>query len=424
VIQGFAGLISAAFILRFFSPAVQGYYYTFGNVLALQIFLELGLSAVINTFAAHEWAKLSLDQKGVIQGDSHALSRLRALTYKVGKWYLFGGVLLLIFLIFAGSWFFATRGDTSAVSWKYPWLAMCLLAFVGFIVTPAWALLTGCGQLATLNGYKLIDIVVRCGVLWTCMALGASLWSAVAAIAVSTTAGCIFLYVRYRRFFSSLLGWDAQGNFHWLKELAPLQFRIAVSWVCGYFIFSLSTPAMFHFHGAEDAGRMGMTWALIAGLSGIAGTWLQVQAPEFAMMIARKQYAMLDSVAWRTALIGVSVFVLGSGVALGGLYLLDAYRPDIAGRFIPLGSIAVFLLAECMLQLSSVQATYLRAFKQEPFLPLSVMGALVIGAGILWLTPGWGAYGPAVSYLIGMTIGLIWGTFIFLRYRKKWTSPA
>jgi O-antigen/teichoic acid export membrane protein len=77
-----------------------------------------------------------------------------------------------------------------------------------------------------------------------------------------------------------------------------------------------------------------------------------------------------------------------------------------------------------MLQISSVQATYLRAFKQEPFLPLSVMGAVVIGLGTLLLTPSMGAFGAAVSYLMGMTVGLAWGTSIFMRYRKVWTVPA
>jgi hypothetical protein len=66
--QGAAGLITAIFIVRYFSPAIQGYYYTFANLLALQIFLELGLSGAITAFAAHEWAKLSLDRQGAPQG--------------------------------------------------------------------------------------------------------------------------------------------------------------------------------------------------------------------------------------------------------------------------------------------------------------------------------------------------------------------
>lgn len=424
VIQGVAGLVTAAFIVRFFTPDVQGYYYTFGNVLAIQIFLELGLSGVINTFAAHEWAKLSIAKDGSVQGDRMALSRLRSLTRKVALWYFVGGMLLFFLLAVIGSWFFGAHDHASSVEWKNPWLAMCVLATLSFFMTPVWALLTGCGQLATLNAIKLMDVILRSAVLWVCMSAGASLWSAVGALSTSIVVGSVFLLVRYHRFLASLLQADGESGIDWLKELAPLQLRIAVSWMCGYFIFSIFVPAMFHFHGAVDAGRMGMTWALVAGISGIASTWLQVQTPEFAMMVARKEYALLDAAALRTAVIGVSVFLTGSGTALGGLYLLQVHYPDIAQRFIPLGPVAVFLAAECLLQISVVQATYLRAFKQEPFLILSVMGAIVIGVGTFLLTPGLGPYGPALSYLAGMAGGLTWGTFLFLRLRKQWTAAA
>jgi O-antigen/teichoic acid export membrane protein len=421
--QGAAGLITAIFIVRYFSPAIQGYYYTFANLLALQIFLELGLSGVITTFAAHEWAKLSLNREGVLQGSPHALSRLKSLSHKVAKWYAIGGVILLLMLVAVGIWFFSAQAGSDTVSWKYPWLAMCLVATVNFMLTPLWALLTGCGQMATLNAYRLADTAIRYGFLWLCMVLGASLWSAVGAMTASTVAGCAFLFIRYRRFFGTLLTPAAGAELNWLRELAPLQLRIAVSWISGYFAFSVFVPVVFHFHGAEDAGRMGMTWALTIGISGIAATWLQVQAPKFSVMVARREFETLDRAALRTAAIAIAVFVLGGGIALGGLFSLAAYRPDIATRLFPVGCVALFLFAELLQQISMVQSTYLRAFKQEPFVGVSVISGIVIGAGTLVLTPLLGSYGPAVSYLLGVISALVWGTAIFVSRRKQWTSP-
>ena len=66
-------------IASYFSPELQGYYYTFNSVLTLQVFVTLGLSAVIVQFAAHEWSKLDLGKRGEIVGDSVALSRLMSL---------------------------------------------------------------------------------------------------------------------------------------------------------------------------------------------------------------------------------------------------------------------------------------------------------------------------------------------------------
>ena len=424
VAQGAAGLVTALLIVRYFSPAVQGFYYTFANLLALQIFLELGLSGVITTFAAHEWAKLSLDRDGALQGEQHALSRLKSLAHKVWIWYLTGGLLLGALLVPLGLWFFSSQTDNEAVSWQYPWLAMSVIAVVNFVVAPAWALLTGCGQLATLNAFRLGETALRYGILWVSMAMGASLWSAVAALTGSTVVSCAFLVIRYRRFFGSLKRRVTRAELSWIGELAPLQARIAVSWISGYFAFSVFTPIMFHFHGAAEAGRMGMTWALIAGLSGIAGTWLQVQAPRFSVSVARKEFAALDYEARRTALISLLVFLLGGGVGLGALFVLEAYRPDIAVRFLPVGPLAVFLFAELLHQVSMVQSTYLRAFKKEPFLGVSVLSGIVIGGGTMVLTPSLGAFGPALSYLLGVTAALFWGTAIFASSRREWTLPT
>ena len=421
--QGAAGFVTAILILSFFTPNVQGYYYTFANVLALQIFLELGLSTVVTTFAAHEWAKLKLDGTGNVTGDHRALARLRSLARKVAAWYLIGGLLLLPLLVAVGSWFFDRQDTAATVEWQYPWMAMSVLASIGFVLTPAWAMLSGCGQIATVNAYRLVEAIIRYSALWICIVLDAALWSAVGALVFSTLAGGVFLLVFYRRFFRALFEKVTGDEIGWVRELAPLQARIAGSWISGYLAFSLFTPAVFYFMGPAEAGRMGMTWALISGLSGIAATWLQVQAPGFSMMVARREFTVLALAARRTAWIGVTVFVIGSGIGLAVLAFLDNRYPDIAARLIPIGPVVVFLVAECLHQVSMVQSTYLRAFKKEPFLGVSVASGLIIGGGTLWSTSQLGAYGPAVSYLLGMAVALVWGTLIFVRSRKQWTSP-
>jgi O-antigen/teichoic acid export membrane protein len=58
VIQGGGGLISIFFIASYLTKQEQGYYYTFGSILAIQVFFELGLSGIITQFVAHEFASL------------------------------------------------------------------------------------------------------------------------------------------------------------------------------------------------------------------------------------------------------------------------------------------------------------------------------------------------------------------------------
>src|SRR4029077_15389254 len=71
-----AGLVTVALIARFLSPAEQGYYYTFGSLVALQIVFELGFSFVILQLASHERALLSISSNYEISGDAIAHARL------------------------------------------------------------------------------------------------------------------------------------------------------------------------------------------------------------------------------------------------------------------------------------------------------------------------------------------------------------
>src|SRR5688572_3707561 len=61
-----SGPITLVLIASQLTPQVQGYYYTFASLVALQGFAELGLGIVIVQFASHEWAFLSLDRGRVV----------------------------------------------------------------------------------------------------------------------------------------------------------------------------------------------------------------------------------------------------------------------------------------------------------------------------------------------------------------------
>src|SRR4051794_38759775 len=103
-----AGLVNLLLIARFFTPAVQGFYYTFGSLLGWTAFLELGLATVIQQFASHEWARLSLGANGEIAGDSHAAERLAALARIAFRWYSVASIASTV-VIGAGGAIFLSR---------------------------------------------------------------------------------------------------------------------------------------------------------------------------------------------------------------------------------------------------------------------------------------------------------------------------
>jgi hypothetical protein len=85
--QAVAGVVTIVLIAKNFTPEVQGFFYTFASLVALQIFLELGLNVVIVNRASQEWSRLDLDDAGRVTGEHVARCRLAGLMQFVSRWY-------------------------------------------------------------------------------------------------------------------------------------------------------------------------------------------------------------------------------------------------------------------------------------------------------------------------------------------------
>src|SRR6185503_15411499 len=110
---------------------------------------------------------------------------------------------------------------------------------INILFVPVWAVLSGCNQVGAINFYRLVEAVLRSLVLWLALLSGAQLWSTVLAAAVVLPWTAWFVCVRYGRFFLSLIRQPETERVQWRTEMLPMQWRIAVSWLAGYFSFSL-----------------------------------------------------------------------------------------------------------------------------------------------------------------------------------------
>ena len=124
--QFLVGPITAVLIGSFFTPDVQGYFYTFASLLALQSFLELGFHVVILNVASHEWAKLRIAESGRIVGDEQAHSRLVSLGRLIAKWYAVAST-LFVFAVGAAGIAFFYGSPLPMGEWIWPWCTLVAL---------------------------------------------------------------------------------------------------------------------------------------------------------------------------------------------------------------------------------------------------------------------------------------------------------
>ena len=412
-----AGPVTMILIATCFTPELQGYYYTFANLLALQVFVEMGLGTVIIQFASHEWSKLSLNKEGKIVGDDIALSRLTSLTQIATKWYLVGGAVLSIGLAIGGYIFFSTSSNVTNVNWSGPWILLSLMTGINIILLPLWSILEGCNQVNKLYAYRFVQNIFKNVFLWIAIFGGAKLWSASVSVLVIIVCASIFILSHYKKFFIRLLRSKPSNSvIKWKEELLPMQWRIAVSWMSGYLAFSLFTPVLFKYQGPVVAGQMGMTWSMVSSVGAIASAWLAPKVPIFGMLIAKHQYKDLDKLFWRVVKIIFPVSIVLVIVIWLLVYLLYQFKSSFSNRILaPLPTI-IFLIAQVLVVFSFPVSAYLRAHKREPLVFLSVVAGFLIAFSTIFLGKYFSVNGIVVGYL-GVNMFIV--PMIFLVWKKR-----
>jgi O-antigen/teichoic acid export membrane protein len=415
-----AGLITVLLIAAFFSPELQGYYYTFSSVLAFQIFAELGLGTVLTYYASHEWSKLAVDPHGRVTGDAGALSRLTSLARFAFKWYLVAGTVTALVLAVGGFFFFGSAGNPT-FRWEAPWVVLCVVTGLTLCLVPVLALLEGCNQVSNVYSYRLVQSVALSVAAWAAIYSGAELWAA----SISGMAGLLAIMVltgrRYGEFIRSILLTQPEGpRLKWRTDIFPMQWRIALSWVSGYFTFFLFTPVLFHYQGPVVAGQMGMTWIFVSALTAVASSWVTPKAPSFGMLIAQQRYAELDRLLWRITAIVFAVTAVGAVGIWGFVFMLNQLHRPFAARLLTPASTGYLLLATIIMSTSIPMSTYLRAHKKEPLLTLSLIGGLLTGIAIVVLGKNYSADGVAIGYLAVTATVTPFVAVIWHRRRAEW----
>jgi hypothetical protein len=418
----FSGPISMVVIASSLTITEQGYYYAFASLLALQIFFELGLVTVLAQFISHEFVSLSWGHNGEIVGDEIKKNRVLDILGKSLKWYSVCSVFLILTLSFAGYLFF--RNETSHdISWKLPWFLSVVGVGMNLLIIPFYGVISGSGDVASVNFRELIGGVLGSLLCWTVLILGGELYAIPAVTFGNIIVGVLYLIrnksvliIQGIRF--SLMKTNILNSISWRHEVFPMQWKIAISWISGYFIFHLFTPVLFKFHGAEVAGKMGMTLAAITAIQQVCLTWPISKMPEFGKCIAQKKWTELDALFQKTLNQSLEVCLL---LVIAFLFVLSMINnfSNLGIRFLPIWEIVIFSISIVGQLLINSFAIYMRAHKKEPMMFLSVVGALLTGLSTFFL----GYYFSSLGVIIGFVVitffyGLPTTYILFKRFKK------
>lgn len=418
-----SGLLTIVFVTRFMSPEEQGYYYTFYSIIALQTFVELGLNYAIIQFASHEMANLTWTPEGTVTGNAESKRRLQSLLHFALIWFCIAGLLMIAVLLPLGLHFFetASQQNSTVLGTAAPWSLLVVFAAVNLVITAAVAVLEGCGKVAQVAILRLAQSFFSSVLVWIVLSLGGHLYALAANSLMVALVGLASLWGRYRTFFKDLFSHRTPlPGMNWRLEIWPFQWRIAISWMSGYLSFQIFNPLLFATHGPVAAGQMGMSLQIIGAMSGVAMAWITTKAPTYGKLIAQNQLKTLNELFSRGLRQSFLILIVGVTVGLIALWYLAMLSPKYAQRVLPFHLMIFLCLTTLANHIAGAQGAYLRAYKKDPFMPLSIISGTATAVLSIILIPSYGAEGAVIVYLLVSTIiGLIGGTTIFINKRNE-----
>lgn len=426
VVQGLGSVGSVLLIVHFLTAAEQGYYYALWSLVALQSVFELGFSFVILQVAAHERARLDFHEDGSITGSEAAHVRLASLLQRAVKWYTSAAVLMGIILMIGGTRFFSLHQQPQAPNiWIEPLRVTVLACAITFSIGPILSFLEGCGQVTQVARMRFFQSTVSVAASWAAMLSHHGLFSPAMVLLGQGFVASVLLYSRRKLLLPLLRKHVGRLGISWKREVWPFQWKIAISWLCDYFIFQLFTPVLFAFRGPVEAGKMGLSMSVVMQMSAMMLAWMTTKAAPFGNLIARKERPELDKMFFRSLRQSLVLFAGAAFLVLMGVLAAPYILPRISQRIEGWPIFLLLLLTALSSHVVQSEAIYLRAHKCEPFLVQSIVIASCTAASVVVLAKTSGALGVSIAYFVVLGVaGVISATMIFRTKRSQWAQAG
>jgi O-antigen/teichoic acid export membrane protein len=415
------GVVNIILIARFITRPEQGYLYTFQSLLAFQVLFDLNLASVLVQFAGHEMAHLKWQIQGTVEGDSFAKSRLASLIRISFKWYSVAAGLMLVLLTSGGYIFF--RGKEVAhnpVNWQAPWMLICVAASILIIFTPILGIIEGCGKVAEVAGFRIVQDSVGALVYWLALSFGLKLFALPALFFTRIVVLLIYLFVVRGRFLIDLKSMRMIRKISFGDEIWPFQWRFLLCSISSLLASSLMVPIVFAAQGPVVAGQLGMTLSITSALLAVSMVWISTKVPLFCNLVALKKYDELDRTFRTVGRHSFSVMLVLSAGIIIMIVIGNKVAPSFSARLADPTSAGLLVLAVLMAFPNVAGSAYLRAHKREVTAPANLAIGIVTLMLVVFAAQHAGLLYIGVAQVVSNGVLSCWVYSLLIRYRKEW----
>jgi hypothetical protein len=417
--QIIGGVLTVIILPTTLTVTEQGYYFTFASLIAMQVFFELGLNLVVTQLAGHESSKLVIDEGGLVSGDIENAERLLSLIALLKVWYKFASPLFALGLGLAGFVFFNKQGDLLLSEWLGVWSLIVFFTALNLYFSSHLSFNEGIGRVGQVARLRLKQSALGMCMMWIGFALGFGLWAVPCVSGVAALMTWLWLRSHGQFRISFNISKINISAINWRRDILPMQWRIALSWLSGWIIFNIFTPLVFANQGAAEAARIGMATAMFSAISTMSGSWANAATPKFTTYIALGERLLLRGLLIKTFVSGVSFAFFASVALIIFVSGLQFFGSEYSDRISSLPVLFCFALVTISNSFIFVAAVYMRAHKEEPMLwPSVVMGVLTGFAA--WFGSKDSTLAMSVTYaFFNISVALPWAIILLIRYYKR-----
>lgn len=414
LISGFGTVV---LIPVFLEPEEQGFYFAFSSIIAIQIFFELGLSQVL-IYRFSDLRQLS---------DRTGETRLQVLLLASRLLYRWLGGLYFVAALTSGLFFFSNHaaGD---LQWQAPWIVLTIATAVNLVHSVKLGFLEAVGAMHHVSVARLRASILATSVLFLVLACGGGLWSACVVPVANALWFSAWLQqhrhaASYREERQNQTVQTTEIRTLWMRDIFPMQWKISLSWISGYFIFQLYTPIVFKRYGSIEAGKLGYVIAIMSTLLVVATTFTTALAPKLAALYARRQINDYNKVFDRSFRLSGAALTCSLLSVVAASSLCQALALPIADRLLSSTDTLIYAGIATVSGLTSCLSIYLRSQQQEPLLANSIVTSLALVPTLL-LGSSSSLTRLLLASLAVQTASFVWAVAIYRNNRRQLTSST
>lgn len=382
--RGWMTLSGAATILivpQTLTQSEQGLFFTFLSLAAIQSIFEAGITTVFFNYAAHERAQLTSIPPVSEPVRIRAEERLLDLVRMARRWFLGLASLFCLIVGTFGYYFVETAvlSEGLTLQWKIPFVVLIGAISLSLYNLSRIPILEGHGLIADVANFRLRASVLSMAVLWAGMLAGWGLWALAVSYliqSITMTAQISSTYRKLRLYRTAAQRSASTNTIDWRTEILPLQFRLAGSYFCGYFIAQAVVPYTLHVHGSATAGQVGLMLSVFNALATIVASYIYATGPQYATFIALHNFEPLARTFYKVTVVTVGAAFCVYTMVLLGMYILQLYDLEMGSRIVSLEVALWMVIIGLINAYIGSAATLLRAQKKEPMLKISIAAAI------------------------------------------------